>query len=327
MWAEHGNRYLAGFFVDDNFERFATARYNDPRGVWFYVPIVLGGMMPWTAYLIGLPGRSVLEVLRGRRRPTEVEWRLLLWAAMPLIFYTVSVGKQPRYILPVLVPLAILLARSLMTRIDASRTPRAVSPALRRSTWATAFMLVAVAVLFARTRHVFINVHPFASWLAVCATGVAALAVGWVAYAGAWSRLPAVGATASAVALLSVQFGALAGIRPEPVEQLAHLVGAHRTAGEPVGAYEVFVRNLVFYTGFAQQTLVDETAVPFLQSPDRVLLVTGEADVAWLEEASGTTLRELGRVRYFNAANIRLRTFLRPDPALEIETVLLVTNR
>jgi hypothetical protein len=72
---------------------------------------------------------------------------------------------------------------------------------------------------------------------------------------------------------------------------------------------------------------VDETVVPFLQSPGRVLLVAREADVKRLEEASGSALREIGRVQYFNAANIRVRTFLRPDPSREIETVLLVTNR
>ena len=74
-------------------------------------------------------------------------------------------------------------------------------------------------------------------------------------------------------------------------------------------------------------TLVDETVVPFLRSPEPVLLVVRAADVPRLEAVSGAALRELGRVRYFDAASVRLRTFLRPDPAQEVETVLLVTNR
>jgi len=43
--------------------------------------------------------------------------------------------------------------------------------------------------------------------------------------------------------------------------------------------------------------------------------------------ASGLTLKTLGEVRYLNTANIRLRTLLRPDPTMEIETISLVTNR
>jgi 4-amino-4-deoxy-L-arabinose transferase-like glycosyltransferase len=326
MWAEHGSRYLESFFVGDNFERFATSRFNEPRGIWFYVPILVGGMMPWSAFLVALPVQSVLDVLRGRRRLTTVEWRLLLWAAMPLLFYTISVGKQPRYILPVLAPIAVLLSRSIMRRVDEAGVG-AGSPALRAATWTTALLLGIIALLFAQTRHVFINVTPWASWIGLAVTAAAALAMAHLAFARAWRRLPVAMATASAIVLLSVQFGALAGVRPESVEQMAALVKAHRTAGQPVGQYQVFVRNLVFYARFAQVTLVDETVVPFLRSPEPVLLVVRAADVPRLEAVSGAALRELGRVRYFDAASVRLRTFLRPDPAQEVETVLLVTNR
>ena len=48
MWLRHGNEYLQSFFVGDNFERFATDRFNDPRPWWFYVPVVAGGLLPWT---------------------------------------------------------------------------------------------------------------------------------------------------------------------------------------------------------------------------------------------------------------------------------------
>jgi len=32
MWARHGNAYLTGFFGGDNYDRFTTARFNDPPG-------------------------------------------------------------------------------------------------------------------------------------------------------------------------------------------------------------------------------------------------------------------------------------------------------
>jgi 4-amino-4-deoxy-L-arabinose transferase-like glycosyltransferase len=39
MTAEHGTAYLESFFLADNFERFATDRFNERRPLWFYAPI------------------------------------------------------------------------------------------------------------------------------------------------------------------------------------------------------------------------------------------------------------------------------------------------
>ncbi len=326
MWREHGVAYLQSFFLADNLQRFATDRYqSEPRPIWFYLPIVVGGMMPWSALLIALPLASMRSVLRRQRRLTDVEWRLVLWAVMPVLFYTASVGKQPRYILPVLVPLAMLLARTVMRHVEQAGRGR-TALALRIGTWTTAIVLALVALAFLRVQPVFINAHPLAEWIAVGATALAALSTGFVAWSRAWSRLPPVMVLTAAAVMLGVHFGVLSGVRPEPVEQMAALIQTHRTAGEPVGEYDVFVRNLVFYAGFRQTALVDATAAEFLAAPGR-LLVVRERDLAKAQQASATPLRELGRVRYFNAANLRLRTFLRAEPTDEIETVLLMTNR
>jgi len=55
MWAVHGTPYLQSFFVADNLERFATTRFNDVRAVWYYVPILVGGLIPWTIFGLVLP--------------------------------------------------------------------------------------------------------------------------------------------------------------------------------------------------------------------------------------------------------------------------------
>jgi hypothetical protein len=126
---------------------------------------------------------------------------------------------------------------------------------------------------------------------------------------------------------LTLQFSTIAGIRPEPVEQMAALIGANRSS-EPVGTYQVFVRNLAFYTGSAQRDLFNEAlALDFLRSPQPVLLVVRSADLPRLEAISGVTTRQLGQVRYLNTANIRLRALLSPIPEQDVETVLLVSNR
>src|SRR5688500_8232779 len=53
-----GAAYLQSFFIGDNLERFATDRFNEPRAIWFYLPILIGGVLPWSFYLVVLPWRS-----------------------------------------------------------------------------------------------------------------------------------------------------------------------------------------------------------------------------------------------------------------------------
>jgi 4-amino-4-deoxy-L-arabinose transferase-like glycosyltransferase len=322
MTVTHGTAYLQSFFIADNFERFATDRFNAPRAIWFYLPIVLGGLIPWVAYSLVLPAASVRDVLARRRRLTDEEWRLLIWALLPLLFFTISIGKQPRYILPVLPPLAILLARSIARRLDTGE-------GLRPATWLTAGLFAVLAVLLVRAQPLFITAYPALTWLAVAALAGCAVVLAWVAAARAWSKLPGTMTVSALILMLAIQFGALTGRRPEPVEQMAALVKQHRLAGEPVGAYEVFVRNLVFYTRFAQATLFDEgAALDFLKSPERVLLVIRADDLQRLETISGLTTRRLAEVQqYLDPANIRLRTLVAPIPSQDVETVLLVTNR
>jgi 4-amino-4-deoxy-L-arabinose transferase-like glycosyltransferase len=328
MWLEHGAAYLESFFIGDNFERFATDRFNEPRPLWFYIPILIGGMMPWAAYLVVLPLRSLRHLLTRTRRLTGQEWRLLVWAFVPLLFFTVSIGKQPRYILPVLPPLAILLASSISSRIEVASTFSRQISDLRVATWVTAALYALLALLLVRARLLFITAYEPLLWLAVVAIATAALVLAWVAASGRWVRLPVVSTACAVVLLLSIQFGSLAGRRPEPVEEMATLIRAHRTGSEPVGAYQVFVRNLLFYTRFGQVELFDEgRALDFMKSDERVLLVIGMNDLARLKAISGMTMRPLGAVQYLDPSNIRLDTLLSPIPAQDLETVLLVTNR
>jgi 4-amino-4-deoxy-L-arabinose transferase-like glycosyltransferase len=325
MTARHGADYLESFFVADNLERFATARFNEPRPLWFYLPILLGGFLPWSVYLL-VPLGSAFAVVRRQRALTTGEWRLLLWALMPLLFFTISIGKQPRYILPVLPPLAILLARAIARGVRAPQAP--VRSALAAATWGTAALLAALAFLLFRARLLFITADPRLTIVGVAAIAASAVAFIWLATSRQWHRLAPIGTTCATVVLLSLQFGALAGLRPEPVEQMAALVAEHRRAGEPVGAYQVFVRNLVFYTRVKQTELFNEGfALDFIKSPDRVLLVIRASDLPRLETVSRVKTRPLGEVQYLDPANIRPRTLISPLPAQDVERVLLVTNR
>ena len=296
----------------DNFERFATERFNEARPFWFYLPVLLGGLLPWSLFLMVF----VVEGLAGARKRTlklaDADWRLLLWAIMPLLFFTLSVGKQPRYILPVLPPLAVLLARGLIERIETARNHRW---SLGAATWATAAMYIALALLFVRMEPLLINAYPLATWVAVCLLGCSAIALAGIAATAAWRRLPIVAGVAGVVTLVAVQFGALAGVRPEAVEQLAALIRTNRSGQRADRCLQGVLAESWLLHGPAADGAVRSRAgspLPAISGACAARRSFGRS--AAVEAASGMTLKKLGEARYLNTANVRLRTVLNPDP-------------
>jgi len=333
MWTRHGNDYLQSFFVGDNLERFATSRFNDPRPWWFYLPVVAGGLLPWTPLALVWLG-PITQFLRGRRAVGTIDLRLLMWALLPLIFYSISVGKQPRYVLPVLPPLALLLASSIVERtqewrgLDGARSmPRRALPVVAGSLLSGAFF-VALGVLLYRAQPLLINVQSIYTTIAASAIAVMGAMVFVVAMSGSWRSAPVVIALAAAVTLPAVQYGALSSGGDDTVRQMAKLVQQNRQADGEVGTIGVFVRNLVFYAGIKTVDLIgDEQIKNFLTQPNKALLVAPAAEIDRLEREHGVQLPRLAELRYFNEAGVRARTLLAPDPERDLTRVLLVANR
>ena len=329
MTATHGVAYLDRFFIDENVQRFATTRYNTARPFWYYLPIALGGLMPWSPLMLvwWRPVRRLVARVRGLQ---PVELWLGVWALAPLLFYSVSVGKQPRYILPILPPLAVLLARGI-SRQFASSGPHGVRRRPDRLLAVAGVAAGTVLVLFGglvyRAQSLLVG-----GSLATIVTGavllvVSGLAVLVVAVSSRQRLLPAALIVASVVSTVTVHYALLSRPDREPVQEMAALIKTAGPESVPYGRYRVFVRNLVFYTERPHVDLVSEEQVRvFLDSTDPVLCVLGEADLRQAR-ADGATVHELGRVAYLNTGNLTMRTLLWPDPGTDLETVVLVTNQ
>jgi 4-amino-4-deoxy-L-arabinose transferase-like glycosyltransferase len=323
MAFDHGRAYLVSFFLGDNLERFATTRFNDPRPVWFYLPIVFGGLLPWTP-LAAAWWSPFAEWVRRPRGLSSRTWRLLAWTLLPLAFYTASIGKQPRYVLPILPPLAVLLAAAVVQRIRARSGER--DALLQVPTAIIALLLASLAVLLYRARPLIVMVPTVFVFAAIAAIALAAV----VALAGALApsarAVPVAVTLAGALVLVGLQYGLSPGGR-DPVQDMASLVLRQRTRHEPIATYRVFVRNLIFYTGVRQTDLLsDQHVIDYLRSADPVLCVIAADDLDRIEHAGGLTTRVLGEVLYFNAATVKLRTLLSPDVSRDLDRVLLVTN-
>lgn len=107
---------LLDYFVrDEVVERIFTAHHGRSPGLaglfTVYLPTLLLGSLPWGLRLVrGLrsrwPGLSTL-------RQDPALWLPLLWLLLPLCVFALAQSRMPLYLLPLWVPLALLVARTL----------------------------------------------------------------------------------------------------------------------------------------------------------------------------------------------------------------------
>jgi len=101
--------YLRYYFWDEHFGRFASDEFDRTEPWYFFILVGLVGFFPWT-----LLWPLVISGFR-RRACDDKTLFLLLWAAVPLIFFSASRSKLPHYILPIFPALAILTASRLIS--------------------------------------------------------------------------------------------------------------------------------------------------------------------------------------------------------------------
>jgi 4-amino-4-deoxy-L-arabinose transferase-like glycosyltransferase len=107
----NGTPFLNEFFVKHHFSRFATAALQHQRPFWFYAPVLLAAIFPWTPLLPWLFRKSLYA-----GRPARFLLATLLFG---VAFFSASRNKLPGYLLPLLPALAILLALALAEMRDA----------------------------------------------------------------------------------------------------------------------------------------------------------------------------------------------------------------
>jgi 4-amino-4-deoxy-L-arabinose transferase-like glycosyltransferase len=139
------------FFIHHHFQRYASSGFNNEFGAWFYPPVVLLLTLPWSLWLFGaLRRRPVAEAAPGPR----VGSLMVCWLLAVLVFFSVPRSKLVGYVLPLLPPLAWLLASALQ-RLSA-RAIRA---------WAAAAMLLCLGAVAAAVAFDKRNSEPLAAVL------------------------------------------------------------------------------------------------------------------------------------------------------------------
>jgi 4-amino-4-deoxy-L-arabinose transferase-like glycosyltransferase len=124
------------FFIHEHFERYLTVTHGRQEPWWYFIPLLLVGMLPW----LGVLGWGTRRMWRdGTPGANGFSWQrfTLAWSVFVFAFFSASGSKLPSYILPMF-PALCLLCGWLLHDID----PRM----LLRLTWPNAIFAAVLAV-------------------------------------------------------------------------------------------------------------------------------------------------------------------------------------
>ena len=112
--------FLRSYLFDEHFQRYLTKPEGPFEQPWAYIPVLLLGMFPWAVFMLQALRHSLRFPWRQRYQHKEVLF-LVLWAGVVFLFFSASSYKGVPYILPMLPPLAILIARYLAAAWESPR--------------------------------------------------------------------------------------------------------------------------------------------------------------------------------------------------------------
>ena len=109
--------FFQKFFIYEHYTRFTTKDLGRYQPWYYFVPILLLGMLPWTLLMFD----TLINAWRGSKLPEGASQNrafnaarfLLVWAVFIYLFFTVSGSKLPSYLLPMFPALALLMGRQL----------------------------------------------------------------------------------------------------------------------------------------------------------------------------------------------------------------------
>ncbi|MFC3943858.1 lipid IV(A) 4-amino-4-deoxy-L-arabinosyltransferase [Pseudomonas gingeri NCPPB 3146 = LMG 5327] len=143
--------YWHFFFWHEHIQRFAGNNAQHAQPWWFYLPLLVVSCLPWSVMLIPTFKQAWQE---KRQAGTGFLWLAFL---LPLAFFSLSKGKLPTYIMPCLLPLALMMGNALIDRVA-----RAEGRALRLNGMLNLILglaaLIGLIVLQA-TRYLYENSH------------------------------------------------------------------------------------------------------------------------------------------------------------------------
>lgn len=155
------------FFVHEHFDRFLTKVHARYQPAWFFIPVLLLGILPWIG---ALPG----ALRSGFQRDASVRFQplrfLLVWVVVVFGFFSVSSSKLAPYILPLFPALSVLIAHHLFKGNRTKALNWLIAPVLMLATLA---LVVGDKILSRVAPDSLAGYSGFLNWLYVALGGLA----------------------------------------------------------------------------------------------------------------------------------------------------------
>jgi hypothetical protein len=260
---------------------YSSKRFH-PGPFYYYMPVLLGGFLPWW----------VLVAARWRRALDPAVRLWLLWAVAPVAVWSCFAAKMPAYILPALPAWALLAAHAVEGEGRPGRWAFGLAGLLSGAVPGAALLAVALE----KVR----DLPPLsATALALLALGaLLGLAAGTLGFAGRWrwslaSAMAAVLALQLAVPALALDLGGRLSPRPA----LGRFLAANRAPGEAVLEYRATLFSVPFYlqdkvagyqTAFIRKKFVGDVPDHVMQAPEELARFAAANPALWVVTSDGS---------------------------------------
>ncbi len=311
VYAEHGGQYIRDFFIGENVGRYADTYGEQSRPVYFYLPVLLTELFPWSLFVPA-------ALWAGYRLRTPLARLLLCWIGTIVLVFTFSSTKQDLYIFPIVAALAALIAGVF------DRAREGAVPEARGAHWTWPVVAVLLAAFFVGVRTLFGSgesqyyIRGAHTVSLILLAGGVALMVCW------WTRQ-----TRAAVLTLGLTFAAanyvlvLVGLpyfeRFKPVAPLS-ASALTRDPDARVIQYRVALPSMSWYLGRPIEEVLD---APVLQErftrPGETLVLLRASDYASIQALAPTCVVARGPL-----FDVKLRSVI---DGTAMPEMLLVSNR
>jgi len=284
------------FFIHEHFERYTTDVHERVAPWWYFIPVFLAGVLPWTALILQSLYRPLQRAATRTASGFDAERFLLVFVLFVLVFFSLGQSKLASYILPAVPVAAVLAGRQL-----------SLAGYRRLDAWSLLLLALLLLLCAWQAARFASNVAPAEMFIAYRPWIIgASLSLAVASLAGLMSRPARPGhiAAIGVLVLLAFQllmwgFQSLSGSRSS--RELASVIQAQVPAGTAVYALSNYPQSLPFYL---QRTITqvlkkDEMEMGINLEPERWIATMDEFLGQWQQQEQAVAVfRTKGLDRY-----------------------------
>jgi 4-amino-4-deoxy-L-arabinose transferase-like glycosyltransferase len=257
IYEQHGWHYISTFILKDNLSRYTQPVWGPRRGYFFYVPVIIGDMFPWSLFFIAalltgawrwLKSSKQLSLEQAGSLNLRLQRLCLIWVAVIVIFFSFSQNKEDLYILPIY-PAVAAVVGAYLARALRDDSAKIISQWVR---WTAAALGLLLAATGAGILYVFAHSSADYQFDGARLSGVFAIAGGLAGLTVALLKRQRLALLASALTVVAFNWVCVLRVLPDferfkPVLPMCERIANEAPADAMIGYYRYAAPSMTFY--------------------------------------------------------------------------------